>query len=149
MSGKQQAKAVRRGGPIRITLAASVAQNLDALRESITTLATRVGHPNCFSGVDCQFVSEREFVIEAKGIVNPVRDPEPSPWRALTSQGANNTVLVKVAPEAAGNIETVKSIVAQVAGLVGCPGCHSGFDIYYAQEVEVLSAGAQGNVSAV
>jgi hypothetical protein len=147
MSGKQQAKTVRRGGPVRITLAASVAQNLDALRESITTLATRVGHPNCFSGVDCQFVGEREFVIDAKGSISS-SEPEPNPWRALTPQ-VSNTVLVKVAPEAAGNIETVKSIVAQVAGLIGCPGCHSGFDIYYAQEVEVLSAGAQGNVTAI
>jgi hypothetical protein len=142
---EEEANTVRRSGPIRITLAASVANNLDALQKSIALLCGHVGCETCFSGHACQFTAERDLVIGPRGTVEARANTQ----RTFTAQDAADTVFVKVAPEAANNIDAVKALVSQVAGLVGCRACHSGFDIYYAQELGVLSAGARGNVTAV
>ncbi|HYL99151.1 MAG TPA: hypothetical protein VEZ90_09370 [Blastocatellia bacterium] len=144
MSGKQALGVHPKGsGPIRITLSASVANDLEALKEGIASLAQRTGHPTCFSGVDCHFINEREFVIDAERKAQSWAIPQGPPL------AASPTVTVRLSADAGNDITKLKNTVAQVAGRLGCPGCHSGFDIFFAQEVEFMAVGRDGNVQSL
>jgi hypothetical protein len=122
---------------IRITIPAAVAFNLGEFQKSIATLVERTGCRTCFSGADCHFQQERDFIINEKLEVRAVNpdtmpwrlEPQPSPWRTATA-----TLPAKVA----NNIEQVKSVVANIAGRLGCGGCCSGFDILFQQEFEFV-----------
>lgn len=50
--------------PIRITIPAKVAYNMDALQKSIVNIAEAIGCRTCFSGADCFFEMTRDFVID-------------------------------------------------------------------------------------
>lgn len=50
-------------GPVRVTLPADVAFNLDRLNTSLKNLAERLGHVNCLSGAPCLFTLERDFAV--------------------------------------------------------------------------------------
>src|SRR5215475_13141438 len=84
---------------VRITIPAAVAYNLDAFQKSIASLVERLGCRPCFSGADCTFLLERDWVIDEKLETHAlatsiVRDPSPEPWRSATvtlpSKVANN-----------------------------------------------------------
>ncbi|MGH9760754.1 MAG: hypothetical protein ACREDR_04485 [Blastocatellia bacterium] len=144
MSGKQAVGAHPRGsGPIRITLSASVANDIEALKEGIASLAQRTGHPTCFSGVDCHFINEREFVIDPARKAQSWAIPQGPPLAASPS------VTVRLTSEVANDINKLKNTVAQVAGKLGCSPCHSGFDILFAEEVEFFAVARDGNVQAL
>jgi hypothetical protein len=122
------------GRSIRITIPAAVAFNLGEFQKSIATLVERTGCRTCFSGADCHFQQERDFLINEKmeftafpaSVQGP---PDPVPWRTATA-----TLPAKVA----NNIEQVKSVVARIAGRLGCGACCSGFDILFQQELEFV-----------
>lgn len=127
-------------GAIRISLPAHIANDSKRLKQSIVSLVERLGCPTCFSGADCRFVAERQFIVDPEGVgATPVQDPDPSPWRAFTSElGTNSTVTVALASGIQYDIEKVFRAVDKVIGGLGpCP-CHSGFDIQYLNEVSVL-----------
>ena len=44
---------------------AKVANDLDTFKKGVAAFAERLGCPECFSGFDCTFESERDFVIDA------------------------------------------------------------------------------------
>ena len=48
---------------VRITVPATVANDLGRLQKALGSIAERLGHPKCMSGVDCTFLHERDFVI--------------------------------------------------------------------------------------
>ena len=53
------------GGAVRISMSAKVANDLDTFKKGVAAFAERLGCPECFSGFDCTFESERDFVIDA------------------------------------------------------------------------------------
>jgi hypothetical protein len=53
-------------GPIRISMPAAVAFDLAAFQKGIANLVARLGCAPCFSGADCRFIHERDFVIKEK-----------------------------------------------------------------------------------
>jgi hypothetical protein len=119
---------------MRITIPAAVAYNLDAFQKSIANLVERLGCRTCFSGADCTFLNERDWVISEKLETKPlarsfVQEPDPHPWRSATA-----TLPSKVA----GNLDQIKSVVANIAGRLGHPGCCSGFDILFQQEINFV-----------
>ena len=66
----------RRGGAIRLTLPARVANDLGALQKGLKSLAERLGHPQCATGCDIlHFTLEREFTLTDAVALNP-QDPE-------------------------------------------------------------------------
>jgi hypothetical protein len=52
------------GGAVRISMSAKVANDLDTFKQGVVAFAERLGCPECFSGFDCTFESERDFVID-------------------------------------------------------------------------------------
>jgi hypothetical protein len=67
-----------------------------------------------------------------------VLDPEPCPWRP---------VKVYVDHEIQFNLEKMFAVQQRVLGLLGCPGCYSGFAIEYGEiDQFVVSAVAGGGV---
>jgi hypothetical protein len=126
----------RAHGAVRISLPAHIANDSIKLKQSIHSIVERVGCPTCFSGADCRFQAERDFVVDSEGEL-AIRNlhPNPSPWRATD---ANSTVTVALGKTVQFDIEKVFQAVDKVNGLLGCPGCHSGFDIQYQNEVTTI-----------
>jgi len=120
---------------VRITIPAAVAYNLEAFQKSIGHLVERLGCRTCFSGADCTFLHERDFIINEKlemrastgisiqGLGNPV------PWRSATA-----TLPAKVS----NNLEQIRGVVANIAGRLGCSACCSGFDILFRHELDFV-----------
>ena len=53
------------GGAVRISMPAKVANDLETFKKGVAAFAERLGCPECFSGFDCTFESERDFVLDA------------------------------------------------------------------------------------
>jgi hypothetical protein len=49
---------------VRIVIPASAANNLESLQKVIVNVAERLGCRPCFSGADCLFMNERDFVVD-------------------------------------------------------------------------------------
>src|SRR5437763_14733723 len=73
---------IRAHGTVRVTLPAKVAYNPDALKKSIGGLLEQLGCPRCFSGADCLFTFERDYVVNPQGGISAVElNPQPLPPR--------------------------------------------------------------------
>ncbi|HLY97481.1 MAG TPA: hypothetical protein VKT33_00290 [Candidatus Angelobacter sp.] len=127
---------IKAHGAVRISLPAHVANDSNKLKQSIHSLVERVGCLTCFSGADCRFQAERDFVVDSEGKFATLNQhPDPQPW--LTT-GANSTITVALGKSVQFDIEKVFQAVDKVNGLLGCPSCHSGFDIQYQNEVATI-----------
>ena len=126
--------------PVRITLPAAVAYDLTALQKGIAVIAERLGCQPCFSGANCTFQLERDFVIDEKLQIGPrTRDlsgPTPQPWEP--QELLANRVSVTLPATVSYNLEQIQEVVAKVAGRLGCAPCCSGFDITFLQERELI-----------
>ncbi len=118
-------------GTVRISVPASVAYDLGKFQKSLAVLAERLGCKPCFSGADCFFQHERDWVIDEKlkvsaNLVNlrgTVPDVGPS-------------VKASLPMSVSGNLATLQKAVAAIAGRLGCTPCTSGFDLFFQQEIE-------------
>jgi len=131
--------AVRAHGTVRVSLPAKVAYNPDALKKSLTSIVDRLGCPRCFSGANCHFVSERNFVFDPGGAVS--LNPQPLPPGPPPEH-----VTVSLAPSIRYDIDKVfKAIDSVIKGLGPCP-CHSGIDVFYQSELPVLVINEKGEM---
>ncbi len=142
----RKAAQIQRSGPVRISLPASVAYNVDALQKSIAEIVDRLGCTRCFSGANCVFQLERDWVINEKLEIHAVLDPEPDPWRFDRVAGpdptpwkaSNRAASVSLAAKVAYNLADIQKVVAEVAGRLGHPQCFSGFDIGFGLEQQLV-----------
>lgn len=131
---------IRARGTVRVSLPAKVAYDPEALKTSIGSLLERLGCGRCFSGADCLFTHERDFVVDAKGMISAVElnpqplPPGPPPERATVSLAAG----------ARYDIDKVFKAVDKVIDIIGACPCHSGIDILYLNELKVIGIDAQG-----
>jgi hypothetical protein len=135
----------RKGGAVRLTLPARIANDLGALQKGLGSLAERLGHTACATGCDIlEIMQEREFVFSEAVALNPQplppRGPEfgpgPVPWRVAVT-----------APDSVhNNIDTLKRAVAVAVGKLGCSACCSGFDIAFRREVGTMTLDERANV---
>jgi len=133
----------RAHGTVRVTLPAKIAYEPDALKRTIGGILGRLGCPTCFSGADCHFTNERDFVVDPAGAIAfhsraaaSELNPQPLP------PGAE--VRVSLAPGIRYNIDGVFKAVEAVINAIGpCP-CHSGFDVLYQNEVTVIGINNAG-----
>jgi hypothetical protein len=51
---------------------------------------------------------------------------------------AGRVVQVSVSPEIAFDAKKMQKVTANLLGRLGCPGCHSGFDIRYRQMLDFV-----------
>jgi hypothetical protein len=121
-------------GTVRVSLPARIAYNPVALKKSIGSLLERLGCGKCFSGADCLFTHERDFVVDAKGVISAVSvelNPQPLPPR-------DDAATVSLARGVRYDIDKVFKAVDRVIDIIGpCP-CHSGIDILYLNELNVI-----------
>lgn len=152
------ATAVQRG-PVRISLPASVAYNVDLLKESIAGIVERLGCTRCFSGADCVFQLERDWVVNeklelvARAEPDPepwVTGPDPTPWRAVAGPDPTPWKMSKISnvslsAKVAFDLERIQEVVARVAGKLGHAQCFSGFDIGFGLEERIV-LGEKGRI---
>lgn len=130
-------------GVVRVTLPAKVAYEPEALKRTIGGILGRLGCPTCFSGADCHFTNERDFVVNPEGVIAASGraaaselNPQPLPPRS--------TATVSLAPGARFNIDKVFKAVDAVINTLGpCP-CHSGIDVLYQNEITVIGINEAG-----
>ena len=60
--------------PCRIVMPAEVAFNIDLVQKTVLSLAERLGCPQCFSGSNCVFQLERDFIVDRSGAVHGARE---------------------------------------------------------------------------
>src|ERR1700744_245684 len=131
---------VRAHGAIRVSLPAKVAYNPDMLKKSIAKLVENLGCPHCFSGADCLFQFERNFVVDPQGAFTAVAaelNPQPLPPR-------ESSVTVSLARGARYDIEKVYKAVDGAIRIIGACPCHSGFDVLYQNEIEFIGINERG-----
>jgi hypothetical protein len=121
-------------GTVRVTLPASVAYSPDLLKKSIQKLMGRLGCLTCFSGANCLFQVERDFVVDAKaGALERVAlNPQPLP------PGERSIAHVALASGARFDINKVFKAVDSVINTLGSCPCHSGFDVLYQNEIRMI-----------
>ena len=132
--------AIRSRGTVRVSLPANVAYNPESLKQSIRMIVGRLGCGTCFSGADCVFQHEREFVVET---AEKVMNPDPVPWRAQVALNpqplppGRSAVIALATPIRYDINKVFKAVDAVIKGLGACP-CHSGIDVLYQSELPVL-----------
>jgi hypothetical protein len=133
---------LRAAGPVRISLPAKVAYDPKALKNSIKDIVERLGCPRCFSGAECLFQAERDFVINPAGkfeagpqlSAGAALGPDPTPWRATAV----------LAPGVKYDLDKVFTAVDRVIDLIGPHPCISGFDVLFRNEMIVINEQLQG-----
>lgn len=121
----------RASGTVRITLPASIAYSPDRLKESIGKLADRIGHPECFSGADCLFQMEREFLFGADG-------GGLEPQKALGTD-TGNPITVGLGSRVKYDLGRVEEAIDRVIDQIGAHPCISGFDVLFQDEMIVVN----------
>ena len=120
--------------PIRVTMPASVAFDLDKFQGSVANILSDLGCPECCSGYDITFQLEKEFVINERLEVNSLKR-----GFALNSENnLGNGVTATLHPQVSNNLENVIGAIARVADRLGHPACCSGFDITFRQELNFI-----------
>jgi hypothetical protein len=129
---------IRAHGTVRVSLPAKIAYDPKALKASITDLLERLGCPRCFSGADCLFAAERDFVVDPQAVASAVTHlgPQPDPWRV-------SAATVSLARGVRYDINKVFQAVDKTIDILGqCP-CHSGIDVFYRNELTVIGVNEQ------
>ena len=127
---------------------AAVAYDLKAFQRSIAALVERLGCRGCFSGADCAFQMERNWVINEKLEVSPAaRAYAPDPFGDAALAGFH--VTVSLAKEVRFDLNKVQPAVEKVVGQLGHPGCCSGFDIAFRDEIQFLTVSKELDVQSV
>lgn len=132
----------RPGGAIRVSMPAKVANDLDNFKKGVVAFAEQLGCPECFSGFDCTFESERDFVIDARLRVkaNPIRV-----GKGFSRGASKREVTIPMHPSKEFDLDWIlKRIDILGRGLGqhweqgGIAFCCSGFDVTFGREIEFL-----------
>ena len=133
-----------RDAQVRLTLSASVANDLGALRKGLKDLAERLGHSACATGCnELHLRLERDFVVDrTKSAV--ALNPQPLPPLALPQDPIPFKAVRVIAPAAVfDDIGALNGAIEKVLGRLGCPACCSGFDILFQRELDGFVLDAQ------
>ncbi len=154
MERTYETKAAWPGGAVRISMPTSVANDLDAFKKGIAALAERLGCGSCFSGIDCTFQMERNFLIDEKLKVAPA--PGAGKGMAFSEiAGASRGVTVNMPTEVTFDLEKILMVADKIGRKFGqhwlsggLAFCCSGFDITFRQELDFM-ADSDGNVRTI
>ena len=133
----------RRGGAVRLTVSAKVANDLNLLQASLKNLADRLGHTACATGCDIFHIGQEvEF-----GINEVALNPQPLPPRGLGLIPSRGTITVTIPEKVNGNIDLLNRAVGNVLGKLGCEACCSGFDILFRSEINSIALDEKAGVA--
>ena len=134
----------RKGGTVRLTLPAKVANDLTLLQRGLKSIADRLGHPACATGCDIlHLMLEREFSLTDAVALNP----QPLPPGGPDLTGAVRQITVSIPDKVNGNIDALTKAVGVVVGKLGCTPCCSGFDILFRREINSMALDDKGEVA--
>jgi hypothetical protein len=134
----------RKGGTVRLTLSAKVANDLSALQNSLRLVAERLGHPACASGCDIlQLGLEEEFALGDSVALNP----QPLPPRSFSLDQRMQSITVTIPDRVNGNIDALIRALGVVVDQLGCSACCSGFDILFRREINTIALNERGEVA--
>jgi hypothetical protein len=137
----------RKGGAIRLTLPAKVANDLGALQRGLKSLAERLGHPQCATGCDILHLGlEREFLLTDAVALNPQPLPPVGPQQQFSPSPDPSRVTVTIPDRVNNDIGALTKAVAVVVDKLGCKPCCSGFDILFRREIATIALDEQLNV---
>jgi hypothetical protein len=118
-------------GAVRITIPVNVAANIKTLKTTLETIAERLGCRPCFSGADCFFELERNYLIDENAkLRNSLQVPELG-VRATASHNAGTTVNVALSKKAGFSIDTITAAVEKIAELSGHTACATGCNLFF------------------
>jgi hypothetical protein len=124
--------------PVRVSIPASVAANVDSLKKSVETVLGKLGCPQCCSGHDIFFEIQRDVMIR-KGLRDDAEIAAPT--RMASKIREIPAVRVGVNPGAVAKIDDVFAAIDRIADLTGHPACATGCDIFMQLErILVLDA---------
>ena len=137
---------IRKGGALRLTLPAKVANDLTALQHGLRSIADRLGHPACATGCDILHLAlEEEFTINPGSTVE--LNPQPLPPREFSAASLMRQITVTVPDKVSNDIEALIKAVGVVVGKLGCAPCCSGFDILFRREINSMALDEKGQVA--
>jgi hypothetical protein len=130
------------GGAVRISMPAAVANDLDTFKKGIAAFAEQLGCPECFSGFDCKFESERDFVLD------PDLNVKPTAVRAgqAVSRGAvQRDITIALSPSAEYDLKTILATIDIWGRRLGAHWmqggqamCCSGFDVTFERQMQYI-----------
>jgi hypothetical protein len=133
------------GGKVRISMSAEVANDLEAFKKGVVKFAEQLGCPECFSGLDCTFESEREFTIGPDGAVTAAVAPK----SALSVGAGTRTATVALAPGDEFKLDVILKRIDILGRRLGShweqggqAWCCSGFDVTFGREVRLVEDGS-------
>lgn len=135
------------GGAVRISMPAAVANDLDTFKKGVTAFAERLGCPECFSGFDCTFESERDFILndQLEVMATEVRDS-----RGVSRGARRREVTAPLAPRDEFDLQAILRTIDIIGRDLGqhwkqggLAWCCSGFDVTFEREVEFIADGGR------
>ena len=127
------------GGAVRVSMPAKVANDLDLFKKGVAAFAERLGCPECFSGFDCTFESEHDFVIDDN--LN-VQATDVRAGQAVSRGAAKREVTIALAPSAEYDLEAILTKIDIWGKRLGphwlqggLAMCCSGFDMTFEREL--------------
>ncbi len=118
-------------GPIRVTIPVNVAANIKTLKTSLQSVAERLGCKACFSGADCFFELERQYLIDEKAkLAARVQVPDRGAVD-LAARNVGTTVRVGLSSKAGYSIDTITAAVEKIAELSGHVACATGCNLFF------------------
>jgi hypothetical protein len=122
--------------PVRVSIPASVAANIDTYKKAIGSVLDRLGCPQCCSGHDIFFELQRDIVL-AEGVKDLARVGA-TPKVEVTALAAQNTLRVGIKPELGDSIDNVFTVLDRIAEISGHPACATGCDMFLQLETNFV-----------
>ena len=135
------------GGAVRISMPAAVANDLEMFKKGVTAVAERLCCPECFSGFDCTFESERDFILDKDLKVRPT---SVRPGQAVSRGAKQREVIVPLAPSVEYNLKSILEMIDILGRRLGPhweqggqAWCCSGFDVTLEWELQYITDGGK------
>lgn len=126
---------------VRFTIPASVALDPKGLSGAIASIAEKLGCGKCFSGVDCLFQRQKDYIIDEKLKVSAAIQ-NPDSWRQLPR------VDIAMSAKQLTDIGSIKQAAAVAFKNLGCLPCTSGFDVLFRNTIRTLVIDEKFNAQA-
>lgn len=125
---------------VRISMPAEIANDLDAFKKGVRAFAEELGCPQCFSGIECTFESEREFRLSPDFEVKQLELAD----ERSTFGGGGGSVDVRLTPEAEFDIDAILKSIDILGRRIGGHWeqggqalCCSGYDPTFGRESDI------------
>lgn len=137
------------GGAVRVSVPAAVANDHETFKKGIAAFAERLGCPECFSGFDCTFESEREFALRPN---LSVTRSSVAPGQAASAGAGQRAVTAPLSPRDEWDLGSILKKIDIIIRDIGAHWeqggqafCCSGFDVTFEREMR-YTLGADGNL---